>query len=308
MSAISSYPSIFALGHRAVSELLTSPVVVEEKIDGSQISFRMDATDGSLRVRSKGIEQNVLAPDKLFAPAIEVIQSLPLLPGWTYRGEYLAKPKHNVLAYARIPVRHIILFDVETAGVEQGFIPPTLKAQEAARLGLEVVPTLYEGIIPDAQRFRDLLTRISCLGGPTVEGVVVKNYALYGPDKKVLMAKFVSETFKEVHATEWKRDNPSKRDVVMALGLQYQTPARWAKAVQHLREAGRLEDSPRDIGLLIREVPIDIEREEADVIKDALYKWAWPQIQRMVTRGLPEWYKAQLFDQQPFIRDNERAA
>jgi hypothetical protein len=41
-----SYPSLFAIGHRALAELLLDPVPVEETIDGSQFSFGMgDATD-----------------------------------------------------------------------------------------------------------------------------------------------------------------------------------------------------------------------------------------------------------------------
>ena len=41
------------------------------------------------------------------------------------------------------------------------------------------------------------------------------------------------------------------------------TPARWNKAIQHLRERGLLEDSPRDIGLILREIPEDVLKEDA---------------------------------------------
>ena len=34
----------------------------------------------------------------------------------------------------------------------------------------------------------------------------------------------------------------------------YRTVARWEKAIQHLNESGRLENSPRDIGPLIKEI------------------------------------------------------
>lgn len=50
---IHSYPTIYNLGHRAIVDLLKGPVIVEEKIDGSQISFRKDE-QGDLEVRSKG--------------------------------------------------------------------------------------------------------------------------------------------------------------------------------------------------------------------------------------------------------------
>lgn len=42
MESWHSYPSIYNLGHRYIADLLTVPVIVEEKIDGSQFSFGLD--------------------------------------------------------------------------------------------------------------------------------------------------------------------------------------------------------------------------------------------------------------------------
>jgi len=36
---LGSYPSIYNLGHRYLGDLLDGPVVVEEKVDGSQFSM-----------------------------------------------------------------------------------------------------------------------------------------------------------------------------------------------------------------------------------------------------------------------------
>lgn len=304
---IHAYPSIYNLGHRAVLDILRSPVVVQEKVDGSQFSFGCygwsagdpaDAPD--LRCRSKGAEIQVLAPDKMFAKGVAVAQELAstgrLVANWTYRAEYLAKPKHNSLAYDRVPTSHLILFDVDRG--DQDYVSPEELHAIAANLGLEAVPTLRVGVVDSVQDFRALLDTTSVLGGQKIEGVVVKNYAMFGPDKKILMAKFVSESFKEVHHAEWKNSNPSSGDVIDALIAQYRSPTRWAKAVQHLREAGQLEDAPEDIGLLFKEVPADLRREEADAIKDALFVWAWPKVQRGATAGLAEWYKEQLLTRQ----------
>ncbi len=300
MSSWHSYPSTFALGHRAIADLLLDPVLVEEKVDGSQFSFGVFDQDGErvLRCRSKGAEIQTLAPEKMFAAAVATAQALSdrLITGWTYRGEYLAKPKHNALAYSRIPVGHVILFDINTA--QEEYLAWDAKAEEAARLGLEVVPRLYEGVVADVQKIRELLDTVSILGGQKVEGVVLKNYQRFTAEKKVMVGKFVSEAFKEVHAAEWKAANPKSGDIVEMLIRQYRTPARWAKAVQHMREAGTLDQSPRDIGALFREVPEDIERDAADDIKAKLYEWAWPKIRRGVCAGLPEWYKERLLEQQ----------
>jgi hypothetical protein len=86
--------------------------------------------------------------------------------------------------------------------------------------------------------------------------------------------------------------------VVEQLIATLKTDARWHKAVQHLREAGKIEDSPRDIGLLMKEVPLDVVEEEIEFMKEKLFDWAWPQIRRGIIAGLPEWYKEQLLKRQ----------
>lgn len=294
-----SYPSIYNLGHRAIDALLTVPVNVEEKIDGSQFSFCKDET-GELHIRSKGAKMHMEAPEKMFTKAAETVKEIAdrLEIGWTYRAEFLAKPKHNSLCYNRVPSGNLIVFDVNTA--EATYLDWDAKRDESSRLGLECVPLLFSGDLRTIDEFRAFLETESILGGQKIEGVVVKprDYALFGPDKKVLMGKFVSEHFKEVHAGEWKKSNPTSGDILQILGEAYCTPARWQKAVMHLAEAGMIEQSPRDIGKLVAEIPQDILKEHEDEIKQALFDWAWPSIRRRVIYGMPEWYKEELLKAQ----------
>ena len=316
MSSWTSYPSSFNLGHRAVRTLLDYPHVVEEKVDGSQFSFGMfRADDGDLgpdyetRVRSKGAIMVTEAPEKMFNKAVEtakricspeaIAAGVGAHPGWTYRCEYLAKPKHNTLAYDRHPVGHLIGFDVSTG--DQEWLDPLEKLREFQRIGLECVPMLARGggdtsAISMAQ-LRDILdTTRSVLGGQLIEGVVIKPFRceVYGPDHKTLIGKFVSERFKEAHREAWKVTSPQAGDVLDQLTARYKVTGRWMKAVQHLRDAGALEDSPRDIPKLLAEVQKDLGQEEKEEIQRLLWKWAWPHISRNVTRGLPEWYKEEL--------------
>lgn len=311
MNSFSSYSSIFNLGHKAVRELLTVPVIVEEKVDGSQFSFGLiESAQGAgpadpypyleLRIRSKGAEMLIDAPEKMFSKAAETVKSrsAELHPGWTYRAEYLAKPKHNALVYDRIPKDHLIIFDINT-GLHE-FLSYEDKAKEAERLGFEVVPKLFEGVLREIEEFRSFLDTTSCLGGQKIEGVVVKprDYNLYGLDKKVLMGKFVSEAFKEVHRKAWGESNPAGKDVITNITTALNTQARWQKALQHLRERGEIQDSVKDIGALMREIPEDIKKEEEAQIKEWLFAWAWPHIRRGVARGCPEWYKDLLLRKQ----------
>lgn len=304
-----AYPKAYNLGHRALKDLFVGPVLVEEKVDGSQFSFGTYINGGGvtiLRCRSKGTQLNLVAPEKMFTRAIETVQKLQpnLKIGWTYRAEYLAKPKHNTYVYDRIPKDHLIIFDVNRG--EEDYLSYEEKQKEAGRLGLETVPAIYQGTVDDITMFRELLETTSILGGQKVEGLVIKNYAQFGPDGKVVMGKFVSEEFREAHTKDWKESNPGGKDIIVRLREVYRTTACWQKSVQHLQEEGKLEQSPRDIGLLIKAVQTDIEEECSDEIKDALFKWAWGDIRRGVVRGLPEWYKEELLKAQ-FESEDERA-
>lgn len=292
-SNINSYPSVYAIGHSAVKDIFDGIVIVQEKVDGSQFSFGV-TPEGEIMCRSKGKQLIVDAPEKMFNKAVATVKELaPLLvPGWVYRGEFLSTPKHNTLSYNRTPEKHIILFDINT-GFEEYCIPDFVQ-QEADRIGLECVPMLYSGVVTDFEMFSSFMERESVLGGCKVEGIVVKNYDKFTPEKKAMMGKYVSEAFREKHSADWKERNPTRKDAVSILINQYSTQARFHKAVQHLRDNGQLEGSPRDIGLLIREVPSDILKEEEQEIKDALFKTFWPDIQRGITRTLPQWYKDHL--------------
>jgi hypothetical protein len=329
VSSWSSYPSIFALGHRAIADLLKVEVNCEEKIDGSQFSFGLveankdsnghvvDAVDGyylfdgresvpmSLKVRSKGAVIHIEAPPKMFAGVCATVMDLfkqgLLHLGWTYRGEALAKPKHNALSYDRTPKGGIILYDVNTGNQE--YLSYEDKAAEAERLGLECVPRLFRGTVANIDAFRAFLDTTSILGGQKIEGVVVKPtaYNLYGTDKKVLFGKFVSEAFKEVHRKAWgdggEQHKSGKKELVEKIILTLSTPARYQKALIHLKEQDKITGTLRDIGTIIKEVPGDVLKEEQGWIMETLFNALWPEISRGIIRGVPQWYKDLLLTQ-----------
>jgi hypothetical protein len=288
-----SYSSPLAVGHRHLEKLFDGPVVVQEKVDGSQISFGL--VDGALEMRSRGVMLN-LADAGMFSAAVAAVERVKdkLVPGYVYRGEYLAKPKHNTLAYDRVPANHIALFDIEDTNAGSAyFLDPKTVATYAEILGFDVVPTYFEGVVEEGAPLPDI-DRVSFLGGQKIEGVVIKNYAHLTPDKKVTIGKIVSEKFKEVHRGAWRAANPTRGDVVESLIAGLSTPARFAKAVQHLREAGTLVNAPQDIGNLIVEVQADIKKECAEEIAGTLIAHFMPKILRGIVRGVPDWYKAEL--------------
>lgn len=300
--------SIYNVGHAAIKSLFTVPCQVQEKVDGSFFAFGLfpevhlvggdwveNPEHVELKVRSKGSMMPTEAPQALFKPAVKaaIDRASLLRPGWQYRGETLAKPNHNALAYERTPKDNIILFDICTD--EENYLPYDELKAEAERIGLEVVPQLYTGDITSAEQLRKLLDTQSILGGQKIEGVVIKPLTpLFGMDKKLLMGKFVSEEFREVHRKTWGENNPTGKDIIEKIVSAYATQARWQKALIHLQEQGKIEGSPRDIGLMMKEVPQDVKKECEDEIKQQLFAHAWPHIARQVARGLPEWYKNKL--------------
>ena len=299
---ISAYPSIYALGHKLIHNIFDGPVLVEEKIDGSQFSFTYisDGQQEACFAKSKGaqldLSNNGDNCNKLFRPAVKTMLELAgkglLRSNWIYRGEAVSSPKHNTLAYGRAPNGGLILFDVDDG--LSNYLTRQHKEEEVAKLGLEIVPVLHEGIVPDWQELKSFLDKESILGGCKIEGFVVKNYNQFGLDKKILMGKFVSEAFKEKHNTEWKKSNPNKADMIENLITIYKHENRWKKAIQHLQEQGLLKGDPSDIGQLMKEISLDIYKEEADNIKQVLFDWGWKHISRGIVRGFPEWYKEEL--------------
>lgn len=306
MSGPSSYPSPFSVTHKAARALWADPdrlLEVTEKIDGSQFSCHVP-NDGPPTFRSRGAVIDAAAPPQMFGRAVATFMARfaagRLARKATYRGEVLDRPKHNVLAYLRVPKDYVILFDVMMG--EEDYYEYEMLHLEGLALGLEVVPLLWQGRAAEltASLLDTFLERTSILGEVPIEGVVIKpaNRDVFGIDKKLLVAKHVSPAFKETHRSTWKGEHGpaggQKQEILSKLGADYCTTARWQKAVQHLREAGTLLDAPQDIPALLHEVVADIEKECTAEIKDALYSWARKDLTRSWVRGLPEWYKQQL--------------
>lgn len=297
--ALRSYPKIYALGHKAIRPIFDGPVVVQEKIDGSQFSFGMQ--DGKLMCRSRGQQIQLPASNKLFQGACATVQTLfeqgKLVEGWIYRGEVISKPKHNTLEYERVPKGFVILFDVDT-GLEDRVSPQALE-EIAAGLGLESVPVFFENMVDGPEDVKQWMERDSVLGGCKIEGVVVKNYNAFNQeDGKQMMGKYVSDAFKEKHTRTWKAANPGQNDKIQQIITALTTDARYEKGVQRRRDAGLLQDAPEDIGPIMADIMADTVAEERDWIKEQLYARFEKEIVRGIVKGFPFWYKERLLAEQ----------
>lgn len=269
-------------------------VRVDEKVDGSQISFGLVADSDfrwQLRVRSRSRYLDLANPDKMFAAAVASIREREhsLVPGWTYLGEYLQKPRHNVLCYERVPLGHVVLFDiVDQLGV---FATHDALCSEAIRLGFTVVRSVAmpgDQAVARAVRAGEKFFADSQLGG-VAEGAVIKA-GLHVSNRVV--AKVVADEFKEVKGdpVQRTRQNPDA-DLATTFANRFCPTARFLKAVQNLREAGEATGTMRDIGPLRKTVSVDLEEECAEQIKDELYAVFRKKILSESLRPLAGWYE-----------------
>lgn len=286
------------MGHKYLENLWDGPVYVSEKVDGSQFSLST-GEDGVLQMRSRKQELFPTTTGGLFALAIQTVVSLAdvLHKGYIYRAEAITKPCHNTLVYNRIPKGGLILFDVDK-GTEDYMLPAELEA-EADRVGLECVPQIRSFTEkPSMDDLKALVNQESILGGVMREGVVIKAYGRFGIDKKTIMGKLVREEFKEQHSTAWKNANPGGNDMVQNIITQYTTEARWKKAIQHLREQGKIDGAPQDIPLVLKEIQDDVLQDVGEQIKERLFAHFWKkEISRGITKGAPEFYKNLLVEE-----------
>ena len=292
---VNAFPKIFQLGTRQTVNLFDGPVEVTEKIDGSQFGF--GRVNGEFITRSKGQQIFLDSCDKMFRPVMEHVHSVQdLVPdGMFFYGETLARPKHNILEYKCVPKNHLALFAVMMLpDIHYGWDVINTWAE---RLGVDVIPIIVRGEMKKedlVSNVEEWLKQESYLGGHSIEGVVVKNYAQTTMIGNVIFplvaAKYVSEVFKEKHQKGWK----TGKDKFLTLCESYCTEARWRKSVQHLRDDGKLEGDPKDIGPLLKAINLDIIEEEKEEIKEQLWNLYGKDVVRTAVRGFPQWYKEEL--------------
>jgi hypothetical protein len=165
----------------------------------------------------------------------------------------------------------------------------------AAGLEVDAVPQLDECELESPEQLTRHLEATSFLGGALVEGVVCKPLVnVYTPDGKRIAAKLVSEAFKETHSKAWIPDKESKAVIEKRIADAIGTPARFAKAVQRLRERDEWTGTVKDIGGLIGEVAKDLDEECKGLIEQMLYDEYRKTVVRLVTSRVPFWYKKEL--------------
>lgn len=283
---VTGYPKIYRLGLEEVADVLSHTVEITEKVDGSAFGFGF--IDGKLVLRSKRSVLPATVVSGMFAGATAAARAVcdKLIPDAVYWGETLEKPRHNKIAYGRVPRHHLALYGINVDGKYLSY--ETVKS-EAERLGLDVVPLLFRGRIESLERLDKIFDDFqeSFLGGD-VEGIVIRPIGDPCPS-----AKLVKDSFKEVMKRKEKvvKQDTKTEDAVRGFFESFATEARWTKAIQHLEEDGQITPNrPENIGVIIKEIQRDTLEEEEEFIKENLWVLYKRMFLRTLTEKFPKWY------------------
>ncbi|MBI5226887.1 hypothetical protein HY994_06690 [Candidatus Micrarchaeota archaeon] len=290
------YPKVLNLGDPSLENLFKGPVVVEEKVDGSQFRVWFDP-EGKIHFGSKAVDyDDEHPPDRMFVPAIAEAEKhfstvSENLAGFFFVFEYLATAQQNALTYGRIPKDHLVLLEIYRGG---RWLDRPEKERWANTLGFEFVPILAQSEIKSPDELERLLETQSFLGGVTVEGLVIKNYGQFHTFSYLagapVFGKLVRDEFRELNRQVWGEGKSLEERIMEHFPLE----PRWEKTVQHLRDEGRLGHGVKDIGMLMREVEADFEAESKALVQELLWTEFAHGLRKRSRMGFAEWYKQRL--------------
>lgn len=303
------YLHIPHLGDPSLYNLMKGEVVIQEKLDGSL--FRWQNQGDRLQAGSKNVIFTDTDPPKgYFLPAVRYLESiLDRIPqGFVFYGELVASSKHNAITYSKVPTHQIMLFDAINVGLTE---PVWMRDHEwireqAERMEIDPPTVFYrgQGSVANVAMIEELLKRTSYLGGSIIEGVVIKNYSQPSADRYhplgFCCGKMVRESFREENRSMWK----AQTDVVAQIAMRFKTSARFEKAVVHARDQGLLEDTMRDMHVLLEMIDRDIEEEIKPAALEMLWKRFEFEIRKTMKVGLAEFYKQKLLERQ-FAQDTQ---
>lgn len=264
------YPSIVA--DEVSKDLLSSEVVIQEKLDGANMQFLI--TNGKLRTRTRHLELegNVA---KLYVPFVELAKSKEMLvrekgyEHYSFYGEYM---NNHIIKYKDGVNRTWFLFDIldRTTGM---FLAYDEVVRISKELDLKMPKELYRGpLTVDLSKYVGLSDLAIAKG----EGIVVKKTAARNRSSssqvKVVLAEFKEKLMKKVQG--------EKVDPLEGLLDSVVIKQRVMKVLHKKQDEGKLERvlTGKDIGTVLKEVNQAIYE---DVIEEE-----WKAIEKLLKKKI----------------------
>lgn len=177
------------------------------------------------------------------------------------------------------------------------------KKKEAERIGLEVVPMLFSGMMGSLEQFFPTLESVSVLGGAKVKGLVVK-----AVDRTLPTVRLTTDAVAEKNPQEKKELIPTNitprhplpnseaqiTTAVRTVAWGFASELRFDKAYETLKAAGKITDQLADIGPLIGEVYKNITSDDEYGMMEELWRLCRGKVYGQLITTLPDWYKRKL--------------
>lgn len=196
--------------------VIGEPIVIQEKIDGSNASFYYDIETNSLKACSRRLE---LSEENTLNGFYNWVQSLPVdkvkeIIGDRYIifGEWMTK--HSI-KYPDDVMKNFYMFDVWDKKTEQ-YLPFEDTRSIFSRLsecGIErFVPIFYTGAFVSWEHILSFVGKTEMGAEPEGEGIVIKRQSKLDSksSRDPFYVKIVSEKFSEVHKSKPKTIDPEK--------------------------------------------------------------------------------------------------
>lgn len=231
MSEYRSYPKVHRLGKEETDGILEFEVVVQEKVDGANISIFQH--EGKLRC---GTRTRMLPEDESFNGFQEAVQSNLNLAMYFSRnpnnilyGEWLVK---HTITYPDEAYRKIYLFDIYDTVQNKWYSQEDVQA-EAEFLGLAYPHVFMVGKVTEEQ-INEFVGKSAI--APAGEGVVLKYADFVNKFGDHAYAKVVHQKFKESNAIVFGGNNKhSETYWEMYVVNKYCTTARVQKIMQKIQ-------------------------------------------------------------------------
>lgn len=300
-----SYPKIPAFGYDSTEDILDGEIVVQPKIDGSNVAIWLRSGQYQLARRNDWIDEE---KDNSFRAFIDWFQNewenntrlraladnLPFPR--VYFGEF--SNNQNKLKYDRkCP---FVLFDVANYSTVVDEVEGTLGRFEfedsytteswAETLGWTHCGILYRG--PGSKfKVEDLvptfLGKESVFGGPLEEGVVVKSYGRKTRYGRNYFVKIVSAEFREKEKVKLRKPKVGTGIGEWARESFLNKP-RVSKAIQKMKEDGTWDsvNARKNTGRLIGIVTKDIHDEHIDEINERALDIIWKECSSAISKDV----------------------
>ena len=202
---LSKYQHVERMGHDEVEGLLDGDVVVQEKLDGANLTVAYDEQDGRVVVASRNkvvyAEGRVLNSFNGAVDHVVLESKIPDLlynyPAWVLRGEWLVR---HAINYPAECMKKLYVFDVQDYSDEgQGcYLHPDEYAPVLEQYGVLRVPDIARISNPTIADITPHAVGESCIApGVQREGVVVKRYDFHNCYDRTVWGKVVSADFQE---------------------------------------------------------------------------------------------------------------